>query len=69
MAKNRIFGLTKVGYCELLRADLHVKVLPLDSPFRVLLDGAVLFDSETYPKLSNSGQNTKAIALVFWPIF
>ena len=40
------------------------KVIPLDSPFQVLLNSVILFDSETYSKI----ENTKAIALMFWLI-
>ena len=57
-----IFGHSKGAYCRLLRADLYRKVLPLDSPFQVVLDGTISFDSEMHSKI----ENTKAIASVFW---
>ena len=59
-----ILGHSKGAYFRLLRADLDRKVSPLDSPFRVLLDSVILFDSETRSEI----ENTKAIAFVFWSI-
>ena len=48
------FRTLKVVYCWLLRADLDGKVSPLDTPFRVLLDSAILFHSETYSEIENT---------------
>ena len=62
---GRFLAILKGAYFRLLRADLDGKVLPLDSPFRVLLDSVVSCDSETHSKI----ENTKTIALVFWLIF
>ena len=40
-----IMNVLGYDYFRLVRADLDGRVSPLDSPFQVLLDGAISFDS------------------------
>ena len=63
----QFLAILKGAYFRLIRADLDRRVSPLDSPFRVVLDRAISFDSETHSKNRKHQGYSLGVLANFWP--